>query len=87
MTGYSFFNHRRISAFQPCPTITATNNLYFYDADRHLYVEELKRLQSLPDDFTLTGSHNRQHERVGRMVPPLMMKAVAQTICTEIFHV
>jgi DNA (cytosine-5)-methyltransferase 1 len=49
-----------------------------------LTVQELKRIQSLPDDFILTGSQSQQTERVGRMVPPLMMKAIAENIYKEV---
>lgn len=49
------------------------------DGKPRLYtVSELKVLQSLPSDFTITGTFKEQWERVGRMVPPLLMKAVAE---------
>ena len=38
----------------------------------------------LPEDFKLTGDHKQQSERVGRMVPPLMMKALAESIYNKV---
>jgi site-specific DNA-cytosine methylase len=35
---------------------------------------------SVPDDYVLTGKYQQQVERLGRMVAPLMMKAVAENI-------
>ena len=44
---------------------------------RFLHLSEVRRIQSFPDDFVLTGSHAQRWERLGRAVPPLMMAAVA----------
>lgn len=41
---------------------------------------------SVPDDFVLTGTREQQWERLGRMVPPLMMKAVAETVRDQILR-
>lgn len=40
-------------------------------------IDELKKLQSLPSDYIVTGTKKQQWERIGRMVPPLMMKHIA----------
>jgi DNA (cytosine-5)-methyltransferase 1 len=78
------FNTKRASFRKPSPTLTASGGLIHWDEDRVLTVPELKRIQSLPDDFILTGSQSQQTERVGRMVPPLMMKAIAENIYKEV---
>ncbi len=52
---------------------------------RKFTIDELKRICAFPDDFQLTGTYAQQWERLGRAVPPLMMRAVAQTIATEVF--
>jgi len=89
------FSLSRISPFKPCPTITQTmgtpkgkvkyaGNLTHWNECRYLTIPELKRIQSLPDDFILTGTFSEQWERIGRMVPPLMMKAVAENIYERI---
>lgn len=44
---------------------------------RKFYIHELKRLCAFPDDFELTGTYSQQYERLGRAVPPVMMKHIA----------
>jgi DNA (cytosine-5)-methyltransferase 1 len=51
---------------------------------RKFTIQELKRICSFPDDFILTGTYAKQWERLGRAVPPLMMKAIAETVRDEI---
>lgn len=52
---------------------------------RRLTIAELRRLCSFPDDFMLSGSYLQRWERLGRSVPPVMMKhiatAVVETLC------
>ena len=81
------FNMKRASMHQPCPTLTAMGcaNITFGGIihpleNRKLTLAELRRLQSLPDDFRLTGEWKQKAERIGRMVPPLMMKDIAESI-------
>ena len=52
--------------------------------DRKFTIKELKRIMSLPEDFKLTGKHKQQSERIGRMVPPLMMKALAESVYNKV---
>jgi DNA (cytosine-5)-methyltransferase 1 len=52
--------------------------------DRKFTIAELKRVMSLPDDFIATGTFEQQWERLGRMVPPVMMMNIAKTVKTEI---
>ena len=47
---------------------------------RTFTLAELRRISSFPDDFTLTGTYAQRWERIGRAVPPLMMKAIAETV-------
>lgn len=51
---------------------------------RKYMINELKRLTSIPDDFILTGDYSQKYERLARMVPPIMMKHIAETIKTEV---
>lgn len=68
---------------RPAPTIQASHGQPgIYQtmppfAPRKFTILELKRICSFPDDFRLTGSFPQRWERLGRAVPPLMMKAVA----------
>lgn len=50
--------------------------------DRAFTVSEIKRIMSVPDDYVLTGSYQQKVERLGRMVAPFMMKAVAENLLT-----
>lgn len=86
----SYFNLKRESMFAPCSTICQMNGsphasgnchpLY----DRKFSISELKRITSIPDDFILTGTYEQQWERLGRMVPPVMMSHIAKTVEREI---
>tara|TARA_B100000780_G_scaffold114259_1_gene80055 strand:+ start:1846 stop:3009 length:1164 start_codon:yes stop_codon:yes gene_type:complete len=84
------FNLKRSSLRKPCPTITAMGNLAGVAGtchpteDRKFTIKELKRIMSLPEDFKLTGKLNQRSERVGRMVPPLMMKALAESVYNKV---
>ena len=46
---------------------------------RRLTIDEVRVLCSFPPDFILTGKFRHQWERMGRAVPPLMMRAIART--------
>jgi DNA (cytosine-5)-methyltransferase 1 len=48
----------------------------YYELSR-MSIVELKKIQSFPTDYILEGSYNKQLERLGRSVPPLLMRAVA----------
>jgi DNA (cytosine-5)-methyltransferase 1 len=84
------FNLKRCSLRKPCPTITAMGNFPGVAGtchpleDRKFTIKELKRIMSLPEDFKLTGKHQQQSERIGRMVPPLMMKALAESVYNKV---
>ena len=51
---------------------------------RKFTIDELKLICAFPDDFILTGTYQQQWERLGRAVPPLMMKAIAETVRDKI---
>jgi site-specific DNA-cytosine methylase len=48
--------------------------------DRKFTIPELMRLTGLPDDFVLTGTLGQRSERICRMVPPLLTKAIAESV-------
>lgn len=85
-----YFNLVRPDLDKPCPTVTQTaGNLgaasVVHPLERRKFtVAELRRLCGFPDDFKLTGTYSQQCERLGRAVPPLMMRAVAATVHDEI---
>lgn len=51
---------------------------------RTISVREAARLQSFPDGFTFCGTMNPAFKQIGNAVPPLMAKALAQTIATTL---
>ena len=87
------FNLKRVSQYVPAPTLTAmgsadtTAGAFHWSEPRKLTLGELKRIMSLPDDFKLTGKWNQKAERIGRMVPPLMMKAIASSIYDKVIKI
>jgi DNA (cytosine-5)-methyltransferase 1 len=85
-TSDKYFSLVRPLPSLPCPTITATvgnmgaASVVHPTQCRNFSISELKRLSSFPDDFVLVGSYQQQAERIGRAVPPVMMKQIARTI-------
>ena len=74
------FNDKKMSRHHPAPTITTNADVCHFIAKRRLTISEIKRIMSLPDDFIVTGSMSQKIERCGRMVPSLMMKAIAESV-------
>ena len=65
------------------PSICITGDMrkvFHYNQNRALTVRELARLQSFPDDFIFCGNKISQQQQVGDAVPPLVSKALAETI-------
>lgn len=81
-----YFNLRRADFSLPCPTITATTaepaaaGVVHPTECRKFSIAELKRICAFPDDFILCGAYEKQAERLGRAVPPVMMRHIARTI-------
>jgi DNA (cytosine-5)-methyltransferase 1 len=53
---------------------------------RKFTIAELKRVCAFPDNFVLTGTYAQQWERLGNSVPPLMMRAIAETVRDRILN-
>ena len=86
----SLFNMIRPAPHLPCPTITQRGNqksvsgVFHPSLNRKFTIPELRRIMSLPEDYKLTGSFDKQAERIGRMVAPKMMAAIADSIYEKV---
>lgn len=85
-THHKAFTLVKASKHGQSPCIKATTSKigaresYHWD-NRAFSVSEIKRIMSIPDDYILTGTYQQQVERLGRMVAPFMMKAIAENLC------
>ena len=73
----------KLSPNRPSWTIQAThsdNMGPFHWKNRLLRIEEIKRLQSFPDSYKLTGSYKDQWRQVGNAVPPKLSQILAKSI-------
>jgi len=86
----SDFNLARAGWDDACPTLTCRgqqlgiSGIHHPDLDRKFTIAEMKRIMSLPDDFSLSGTLNDKATRIGNMVPPYMTKAVAESIYEKV---
>lgn len=85
-----YFQLVKTNSARPCNTITATSGVVgaaspaHPDQPRKFTLAELRRICSFPDDFVLTGTYEQRAERLGRSVPPMMMKHVATAVSTRL---
>ena len=88
-------NYNVLDPLGQSPTVcTMPDDYIHYSAFRPLTVREMARLQSFDDSFVFqgkrqTGGNNRQKEipqytLVGNAVPPLMARAIANTLLNHI---
>lgn len=81
-----YFNLVKPALNEPSPAITAAGatlsaaSVVHPLEKRKLTIAELRRICSFPDDFVLTGTYGQMWERLGRAVPPLMMRHIAEAI-------
>lgn len=78
------FNFVKADFNLPCSTITAAAahgaGVTHESEPRRFTISELKRVFTFPADFQLVGSFEKQWERLGRSVPPFMMKELSATV-------
>lgn len=79
-TKVRYWDKRKLHPRKPSPTVRATEGFLHWDESRRLTIEEVKRLQSFPDDYQLVGGYAQQWRQVGNSVPPLLMKAIAEHV-------
>lgn len=75
--------YRRLNSKEVSITIDTGHMNYFHPKyNRVPSVRESARIQSFPDDFIFTGGQGAQFRQVGNAVPPLLSKAIADTLKT-----
>ncbi|NER38882.1 MAG: DNA cytosine methyltransferase [Oscillatoria sp. SIO1A7] len=75
---------------RPARTIKAKGGQYtgpFSWENRRFTVAELKRLQTIPDDYELVGNDATQIEQIGNSVPPQLGRILALSILEQAFGV
>ena len=78
----------KLSPDRPSWTIQASfsqNQGPFHWRNRFLRIEELKRLQTFPDDYQFCGDFKEQWRQIGNAVPPLFAKILANKIKEDLF--
>jgi DNA (cytosine-5)-methyltransferase 1 len=58
----------------------------FHWENRKFTEEELKRLQTFPEDYILKGSYGQVVKQIGNSVPPQIAGVLAKAISEELFH-
>lgn len=85
-----YFSLVRSAWDKPVQTITATAGCTSAASVSHpsecrkFNVQETKRLSSFPWDFVLNGDFKEMIERMGRSVPPIMMREISSVIRKDI---
>lgn len=72
-----YFTKRKIHLDLPLPTITTVYQDIYHPDNRYLAIKEIKVCSSFPNSFKLIGTYAEQYERIGRAVPPNLMKHIA----------
>lgn len=52
--------------------------------DRAISIREAARLQTFPDSFVFCGTKDKQYQQIGNAVPPIMAKAIAKKLATQL---
>lgn len=77
----------KLSPNRPSWTIQAShsNNMGpFHWKNRFLRINEIKRIQTFPDNYKITGDYKTQWRQIGNAVPPLMAQILAKEIKSQI---
>lgn len=85
-------NNMRVHAHKPSPTVAASfqSNFIHPILDRNFTAREGARLQSFPDYYIFKGKRTTmsweknlsQYQQIGNAVPPLLAKAIAESLIT-----
>lgn len=72
----------------PCKTIVASQGKYggpFHWRGRKFKINELKRLQSFPDDYEIYGTEIVAVKQIGNSVAPLFAEVIAKSVMKQVF--
>ncbi len=83
---YSTFHSagRKLVKEKQAPTITKSGRFIHPIFNRLISVREAARIQSFPDSFMFKGTLREMYGQIGNAVPPLMAKAIAEGILSEL---
>ncbi|MYE06665.1 MAG: DNA cytosine methyltransferase [Chloroflexi bacterium] len=79
----------KVNRQEPCRTLKASPGKFtgpFHWKNRHFTVEELKRLQTVPDEYALVGSYAKVLEQIGNSVPPQLAYVVAVSVRQQLLQ-
>lgn len=85
-TSSKYFQLVRARLDRPCPTITATSGQIGAASIAHPFEHrkfarsELLAISSFPSDYKVIGQYSKFGERIGRAVPPIMMRSIAEGV-------
>lgn len=80
------FHAQYLEDNKPFPTMSKTREglgcIYVKQGYKLRYptIDEMKYAASYPNQYQMTGSARKKHERIGDSVPPLMMRSIAKHI-------
>lgn len=78
----------KVNRKEPCRTIKASPGKFtgpFHWNSRHFTIDELKKLQSFPDEYEIVGSYGQCVEQIGNSVPPRLAYCIAESVKGQIF--
>lgn len=88
-----YIGHRVIDPDQPSPTITARGDerggvvIHHHPGNhRRLTVREVAIIQTFPMNFKFFGANTSVYRQIGNAVPPVMAKAIAESVRDTFLH-
>lgn len=75
---------------KPIRTLKASGGKYtgpFHWSNRHFNVMELKRLQTFPDEYCISGRNGIATKQIGNSVPPNLARIMAMSILDQVFGI
>lgn len=75
---------------KPIRTLKASGGQYtgpFHWENRHFTIDELKRLQTFPDDYKILGNRAVISKQIGNSVPPQFARMLALSVLNQFFDV